>query len=217
MIQISNLSYTFTKGGGVSNIDMSMKDDEFAFLIGPTGSGKTTLLRLIYMDLLPQVGNIIIGDYDSDGIKQKQIALMRRKVGMVFQDYHLLSDRNLFENVALPLHVIGYSKDEIVDRVKDSLEEVGLDGKENHFPSELSGGEQQRACVARAMIKEPDVILADEPTGNLDPVTSFELIKFFEEINREGTAILMASHNYNLIKGRGRRILELKDGAIRGS
>jgi len=217
MIQISNLSYTFTKGGGVSNIDMSMKDDEFAFLIGPTGSGKTTLLRLIYMDLLPQVGNIIIGDYDSDGIKQKQIALMRRKVGMVFQDYHLLSDRNLFENVALPLHVIGYSKDEIVDRVKDSLEEVGLDGKENHFPSELSGGEQQRACVARAMIKEPDVILADEPTGNLDPVTSFELIKFFEEINREGTAILMASHNYNLIKGRGHRIIEIRNGSIRRS
>ena len=217
MIQISNLSYTFSKGGGVSNIDMSMKDDEFAFLIGPTGSGKTTLLRLIYMDLLPQVGNIIIGDYDSDGIKQKQIALMRRKVGMVFQDYHLLSDRNLFENVALPLHVIGYSKDEIVDRVKDSLEEVGLDGKENHFPSELSGGEQQRACVARAMIKEPDVILADEPTGNLDPVTSFELIKFFEEINREGTAILMASHNYNLIKGRGHRIIEIRNGSIRRS
>ena len=217
MIQISNLSYTFTKGGGVSNIDMSMKDDEFAFLIGPTGSGKTTLLRLIYMDLLPQVGNIIIGDYDSDGIKQKQIALMRRKVGMVFQDYHLLSDRNLFENVALPLHVIGYSKDEIVDRVKDSLEEVGLDGKENHFPSELSGGEQQRACVARAMIKDPDVILADEPTGNLDPVTSFELIKFFEEINREGTAILMASHNYNLIKGRGHRIIEIRNGSIRKS
>ena len=217
MIQISNLSYTFAKGGGVSNIDMSMKDDEFAFLIGPTGSGKTTLLRLIYMDLLPQVGNIIIGDYDSDGIKQKQIALMRRKVGMVFQDYHLLSDRNLFENVALPLHVIGYSKDEIVDRVKDSLEEVGLDGKENHFPSELSGGEQQRACVARAMIKEPDVILADEPTGYLDPVTSFELIKFFEEINREGTAILMASHNYNLIKGRGHRIIEIRNGSIRRS
>ena len=217
MIQISNLSYTFAKGGGVSNIDMSMKDDEFAFLIGPTGSGKTTLLRLIYMDLLPQVGNIIIGDCDSDGIKHKQIALMRRKVGMVFQDYHLLSDRNLFENVALPLHVIGYSKDEIVDRVKDSLEEVGLDGKENHFPSELSGGEQQRACVARAMIKDPDVILADEPTGNLDPVTSFELIKFFEEINREGTAILMASHNYNLIKGRGHRIIEIRNGSIRKS
>ena len=109
------------------------------------------------------------------------------------------------------------SKDEIVDRVKDSLEEVGLDGKENHFPSELSGGEQQRACVARAMIKEPDVILADEPTGNLDPVTSFELIKFFEEINREGTAILMASHNYNLIKGRGHRIIEIRNGSIRRS
>ena len=142
---------------------------------------------------------------------------MRRKVGMVFQDYHLLEDRNLFENIALPLHVIGCSKDEIVDRVKDSLDEVGLGGKESHYPGELSGGEQQRACVARAMIKEPDVILADEPTGNLDPVTSFELIKFFEEINREGTAILMASHNYNLIKGRGHRIIEIRNGSIRKS
>ena len=217
MIQLNNLSYTFEKGGGVSNIEMSMQDDEFAFLIGPTGSGKTTLLRLIYMDLLPQVGNVIISDYNSDGIKQKQIAFMRRKVGMVFQDYHLLEDRNLFENIALPLHVIGCSKDEIVDRVKDSLDEVGLGGKESHYPGELSGGEQQRACVARAMIKEPDVILADEPTGNLDPVTSFELIKFFEEINREGTAILMASHNYNLIKGRGHRIIEIRNGSIRKS
>ena len=115
---------------------------------------------------------------------------------MIFQDYHLLNDRNLFENIALPLHVIGYDKDEIIDLVAESLEEVGLDGKESHFPDELSGGEQQRACVARAIIKSPDIILADEPTGNLDPVTSFELIKLLEEVNKEGTAILMASHNY---------------------
>jgi cell division transport system ATP-binding protein len=217
MIHLNNVSYAYEKGGGVSNINMSIADDEYAFLIGPTGSGKTTLLRLIYMDLLPQVGNVEIDEYDSTNIKQKRIALLRRKVGMIFQDYHLLDDRNLFNNIALPLHVIGYDKEEIVDLVSEALEEVGLDGKEDHFPNELSGGEQQRACVARAMIKCPDIILADEPTGNLDPVTSFELIKLLEEVNKEGTAILMASHNYNLIKGRGHRIIEIQDGTVRRS
>tara|TARA_B100001105_G_scaffold253860_1_gene248330 strand:+ start:4837 stop:5490 length:654 start_codon:yes stop_codon:yes gene_type:complete len=217
MIHLNNVSYAYEKGGGVSNINMSIADDEYAFLIGPTGSGKTTLLRLIYMDLLPQVGNVEIDEYDSTNIKQKRIALLRRKVGMIFQDYHLLDDRNLFNNIALPLHVIGYDKEEIVDLVSEALEEVGLDGKEDHFPNELSGGEQQRACVARAMIKGPDIILADEPTGNLDPVTSFELIKLLEEVNKEGTAILMASHNYNLIKGRGHRIIEIQDGTVRRS
>tara|TARA_B100001079_G_scaffold144319_1_gene123601 strand:+ start:1175 stop:1828 length:654 start_codon:yes stop_codon:yes gene_type:complete len=217
MIHLNNVSYAYEKGGGVSNINMSIADDEYAFLIGPTGSGKTTLLRLIYMDLLPQVGNVVIDEYDSTNIKQKRIALLRRKVGMIFQDYHLLDDRNLFNNIALPLHVIGYDKEEIVDLVSEALEEVGLDGKEDHFPNELSGGEQQRACVARAMIKGPDIILADEPTGNLDPVTSFELIKLLEEVNKEGTAILMASHNYNLIKGRGHRIIEIQDGTLRRS
>ena len=217
MIHLNNVSYAYEKGGGVSNINMSIADDEYAFLIGPTGSGKTTLLRLIYMDLLPQVGNVVIDEYDSTNIKQKRIALLRRKVGMIFQDYHLLDDRNLFNNIALPLHVIGYDKEEIVDLVSEALEEVGLDGKEDHFPNELSGGEQQRACVARAMIKCPDIILADEPTGNLDPVTSFELIKLLEEVNKEGTAILMASHNYNLIKGRGHRIIEIQDGTLRRS
>ena len=217
MIHLNNVSYAYEKGGGVSNINMSIADDEYAFLIGPTGSGKTTLLRLIYMDLLPQVGNVVIDEYDSTNIKQKRIALLRRKVGMIFQDYHLLDDRNLFNNIALPLHVIGYDKEEIVDLVSEALEEVGLDGKEDHFPNELSGGEQQRACVARAMIKGPDVILAEEPTGNLDPVTSFELIKLLEEVNKEGTAILMASHNYNLIKGRGHRIIEIQDGTVRRS
>ena len=136
---------------------------------------------------------------------------------MVFQDYHLLNDRNLFDNIALALHVIGFSKDEIVDRVTESIEEVGLEGKADHYPQELSGGEQQRACVARALVKDPEIVLADEPTGNLDPVTSFELIKLLEEINREGTTILMASHNYNLIKGRGHRIIEIQNGTVRQS
>ena len=217
MIQFDNVSYSYKKGGGVSNVNLSLEDDEYVFLIGPTGSGKTTLLRLAYMELMPQVGKVQIDKYNSNNIKPRKIPYLRRKIGMVFQNYHLLNDRNLFENIALPLHVIGFEKDEIIDRVTESLEEIGLVGKEEHFPEELSGGEQQRACVARALVKDPDIILADEPTGNLDPVTSFELIKLLEEVNREGTAILMASHNYNLIKGRGHRIIEIQNGIIRKS
>ncbi|SVC06506.1 uncharacterized protein METZ01_LOCUS259360 [marine metagenome] len=217
MIQFDNVSYSYKKGGGVSNVNLSLEGDEYAFLIGPTGSGKTTLLRLAYMELMPQVGKVKIDKYNSNKIKPRKIPYLRRKIGMVFQNYHLLNDRNLFENIALPLHVIGFEKDEIIDRVTESLEEIGLVGKEEHFPEELSGGEQQRACVARALVKDPDIILADEPTGNLDPVTSFELIKLLEEVNREGTAILMASHNYNLIKGRGHRIIEIQNGIIRKS
>ena len=217
MIQLDNVSYSYEKGGGVSNVNLTIQDDEFAFLIGPTGSGKTTLLRLAYMDLFPTVGSVIVSKFDSANIKAKKIPYFRRKIGMIFQDYHLLNDRNLFDNIALPLHVMGFHKDDIIDRVTESLEEIGLESKSNHYPNELSGGEQQRACVARALVKEPDIILADEPTGNLDPVTSFELIKLLEVINREGTSILMASHNYNLIKGRGHRIIEIQNGTVRKS
>jgi cell division transport system ATP-binding protein len=217
MIRLDNASYSYTKGSGVSNINLTIRDDEFVFIIGPTGSGKTTLLRMVYMDLLPQVGKVVVDEFDSKIIKSRKIPYLRRKIGMVFQDYHLLDDRNLFENIALSLHVLGCAKDEIVDRVTESLEEVGLDGKEDRYPKELSGGEQQRACIARALVKDPDIILADEPTGNLDPVTSFELIKLLEEVNREGTAIIMASHDYNLIKGRGHRIIEIQDGTVRQS
>ena len=217
MIQLDNVSYSFDKGGGISNVNLRLNDSEYAFLIGPTGSGKTTLLRLIYMELFPQVGKVVVDKYNSKNIKPRKIPYLRRKIGMVFQDYHLLNDRNLFDNIALALHVIGFSKDEIVDRVTESIEEVGLEGKADHYPQELSGGEQQRACVARALVKDPEIVLADEPTGNLDPVTSFELIKLLEEINREGTTILMASHNYNLIKGRGHRIIEIQNGTLRQS
>jgi len=217
MIQLDNVSYSYNKGGGVSNVNLSLNDSEYAFIIGPTGSGKTTLLRLIYMELFPQVGKVVVDKYNSKNIKPRKIPYLRRKIGMVFQDYHLLNDRNLFDNIALALHVIGYSKDEIVERVTESIEEVGLEGKADRYPQELSGGEQQRACVARALVKDPDIVLADEPTGNLDPVTSFELIKLLEEVNQEGKTILMASHNYNLIKGRGHRIIEIQNGSVRQS
>ncbi len=215
MIKIDNVSYSYPKGGGVSNINLNIDDGEFVFMIGPTGSGKTTILRLIYMDLLPKAGLISIDKFDSQSIKKRKIPYLRRKIGVIFQNYHLLEDRNLFENIALPLHFLGYDKDEIIELTNESIEEVGLSGKESHYPYELSGGEQQRACVARSLIKDPDIILADEPTGNLDPVASFELIKLFEEISKDGTSVLMASHNYNLIKGRGHRIVEMQNGSIR--
>ena len=217
MIEFQNVSYTHSKGKGVTNLTFSIDDGEFVFLIGPTGSGKTTLMRLIYFDLWCNTGKIVVGTHNSALMKKKHVPQIRRNIGMVFQDYHLLNDRNVFHNVALPLHVMGYSANEIPYRVDEALELVGFEGKRDHYPNELSGGEKQRVTLARAIVKEPDLILADEPTGNLDPVAAFELVQLLDTINSNGTTILMASHNYNLIKGRGRRILELKDGAIRGS
>jgi cell division transport system ATP-binding protein len=172
-------------------------------------------MRLIYFDILPDTWQVMVNRFKSSSISEQKISKVRKSIGMVFQDYKLLRDRNLFENVALPLHVLGFNPRDIPDRVDEALDLVGLVGKETHFPDELSGGEQQRASLARAIIKEPEIILADEPTGNLDPVASFELVRLLETIHETGTTILMASHNYNLIKGRGRPIYELKDGVLR--
>ena len=216
MIEFQNVSYTYSKGKGVTNLTFSIDDGDFVFLIGSTGSGKTTLMRLIYFDLWCDIGKIKVGSHDSESISKKHVPNIRRNIGMVFQDYQLLHDRNVLHNVALPLHVMGYSANEIPYRVEEALDLVGIDGKREHYPNELSGGEKQRVTLARAIVKEPDLILADEPTGNLDPVAAFELVQLLETINNNGTTVLMASHNYNLIKGRGRRILELKDGSIRG-
>jgi len=215
MIEFKNVSYAHSKGYGVNSLNMAIDEGDFTFLIGPTGSGKTTLMRLIYFDIFPDTGLVKVNGNKSTDVSKRKIPNIRKSIGMVFQDYKLLKDRNLFENVALPLHVLGYSNREVPDRVDEALDLVGLVGKEMHYPNELSGGEQQRASLARAIIKEPDLILADEPTGNLDPVASFELVRLLETIHETGTTILMASHNYNLIKGRGRPIYELKDGVLR--
>ena len=176
MIQMENVTYSYEKGYGIKNVNFTIDDSEFTFLIGPTGSGKTTIMKLIYMALIPQSGVVTTGKFRSDKIKKRKIPFLRRKIGMIFQDYHLLRDRSLFENIALPLYVIGTRHNDIPDRVEEVIDQVGLTGKEEHSPDELSGGEQQRACIARALVKEPEFILADEPTGYLDPITSFELL-----------------------------------------
>jgi cell division transport system ATP-binding protein len=217
MIQMENVTYAYEKGYGIKNVNFTIEDSEFTFLIGPTGSGKTTIMKLIYMALIPQSGVVTTGKFRSDKIKKRKIPFLRRNIGMIFQDYHLLRDRSLYENIALPLYVIGTRHNDISERVEEVIDQVGLGGKEDHSPDELSGGEQQRACIARALVKEPDIILADEPTGNLDPITSFELLKLLESVNHEGTAVLMASHNYNLIKGRGHKIMEIQQGILRSS
>ena len=215
MIEFQNVSYSHNKGYGVNNLNMLIKNGDFTFLIGPTGSGKTTLMRLLYFDLFPDSGIVKVNGNSSYKMSSRDVSKARLNIGMVFQDYKLLPDRNLYENIALPLHVIGFTSIQIASRVDEAIELVGLEGKESHLPNELSGGEQQRASLARAFIKEPDIILADEPTGNLDPVASFELVRLLETINETGTTVLMASHNYNLIKGRGRPIFELKNGILR--
>jgi len=217
MIQMENVTYAYEKGYGIKNVNFTIDDSEFTFLIGPTGSGKTTIMKLIYMALFPQSGVVTTGKFSSDKIKKRKIPFLRRKIGMIFQDYHLLQDRNLYENIALPLYVVGTSHSDVSERVEEAIDQVSLTGKEEHLPNELSGGEQQRACIARALVKEPEIILADEPTGNLDPITSFELLKLLESVNHEGTAVLMASHNYNLIKGRGHRIMEIQQGILRNN
>ncbi len=219
MILFQNVSLQYEPEAGVQDITFQIQPDEFAFLIGPTGSGKSTILKLIYMELFPDSGTIEILGFSSKKIKKRKIPLLRRKVGMIFQDYRLLRDRNIFENIALPLHVIGYGREEVFDRVKNVIIDVGLEGKEKRKPDELSGGEQQRACIARALVKEPEIILADEPSANLDPDSARNLLELLENIHSNGTLVLMATHQwkhfyFDLIKDREHRIFNIENGRL---
>ncbi|MFQ6607071.1 MAG: cell division ATP-binding protein FtsE [Fidelibacterota bacterium] len=217
MIKFTDATYAFKGGAGVSNASFSVSKGDFICILGPTGAGKTTLLKMIYMDAIPQEGTVEVAGYNSDRIKSKQVALLRRKVGMVFQDFELLGDRSVFENVALPLHVVGMSREEVHAKVDRVLNELGLATKSHLFPYQISGGEQQIVSLARAIVKDPLVVLADEPTGNLDPVASFQILKLLEKINEAGTAVLMATHNYNLVKDRDYRFIEIVQGQVRVS
>ncbi len=214
MIELFNVTVTIGNRTILNNIHLKIEKGEFVYLIGRTGAGKTTLLRLIHMDLFPQKGNIIVDRFSSTTIKKRQVPLLRRKVAVIFQDFKLLPDRNVFDNVAFALRVVGASTREIKSKVLTVLSQVGLHHKRYHMPHQLSGGEQQRVVIARALVNEPFILLADEPTGNLDPQAAHEILDVLETINRSGTAILMATHHYELIQKYPHRTLILEEGQL---
>ncbi len=219
MIDFKNVtvSYPLPQGGSrtvFANLSVKIGRGEMVYLIGPTGSGKTTLLRLLYMDLVPKSGVTSVGDYRSDSIKPKEIPFLRRSIGVVFQDFQLLPDRNVFDNVAFALYATGKSGAVVKNRVLQVLSRVGLSHKRRRYPHELSGGEQQRVVIARAIANEPWILLADEPTGNLDPAVADETLKLLISLHRQGMTLLMATHDYRLVKSYPARTLAFMKGQL---
>ncbi|MFH0988882.1 MAG: cell division ATP-binding protein FtsE [bacterium] len=214
MIELKNISVSFDGQAVLQNLNFSLKRGEFAYLVGPTGIGKSTLLRLIYMDLQPDSGSVEVLGYHGKTTKSSAIPSLRRKLGIVFQDFKLLEDRNVYDNVAFALYVTDTKKSDIKKRVLQVLADVGLSHKRNQMPHGLSGGEQQRVVIARAIINAPSLLLADEPTGNLDPSVSAEIMDLLRKINMRGTAVLMATHNYELVRKYPARIIQLKEGRL---
>ena len=214
MVEFKNISFSYSKESGVYDINLKVQDGEFCFLVGPTGSGKTSLLKMIYFDILPLNGEINVLGYNSKKTKKNKIHKLRKKIGVIFQDYKLLQQRTVYENISLPLHINGIGRKKIKDNVEEALDLTDLSDYQNKFPYQLSGGEQQRICIARAIVKNPKLILADEPTGNLDPAAAHKILKILEQINKEGTSIIMATHNYKLISDKDYRIIELKEGSL---
>lgn len=215
MIQFDHVSKTFgPESIALNDITVEVKDGEFVFLIGASGAGKSTLLRLILRDLLPTAGIVIVDDWDVTKLPQSKIHLLRRRVGMVFQDFKLLIDRTIYENIALGLEILGKSKEETEKGVIDVLELVGLSHKKNSFPLQLSAGELQRVSIARAIVGGPKILLADEPTGNLDPDTSWDIMQILQEINSLGTTVIVATHNAALVNHMKKRTITMKQGEI---
>jgi cell division transport system ATP-binding protein len=214
MIRLQDVSVAFNGHVVLDNVSLHIKRGEFTYLVGQTGAGKSTLLRLIYMDLFPQSGIVAVGEYHSEFIRKRDIPFLRRKLGIVFQDFRLLEDRNVFDNVAFALHVTGIKQKDIMPLVLRVLSDVGLSHKRNSMPNELSGGELQRVVIARALVNEPLIILADEPTGNLDPTVGLEIVKLLKQINMRGTAVLMATHDYELVLRMPERIVQIKEGKL---
>jgi cell division transport system ATP-binding protein len=215
MIRFNNVSKQYPGHvTALSDITVDISDGEFVFLIGPSGAGKTTFLRLLIRDLLPTTGTIRVDELVVNKLPGSQVHNLRRKIGTVFQDFKLLMDRTVFENVALGLEILGKGDKEIHTRVMDVLELVGLAGKKNSFPRELAAGEMQRTGIARAIVGGPAVLLADEPTGNLDPETAGEILDILSEINKIGTTVIMATHNATIVNEYKKRTLALTAGSL---
>lgn len=215
MIKLDKVSKKFGTGVfGLSDISITVEKNEFVFLVGPTGSGKTTILKLLIREILPTEGAIVVNEWDITKIPKDKIPQLRKKIGVVFQDLRLLADRTIFENVSLPLEIIGISLEEAKKRVDEVLSQVGIIEHKEKFPVQLSGGELQRAAIARALVLSPDILLADEPTGNLDPATSWEIVKLLSDINAKGTTVIMATHNLDVVKSMKKRVVALDKGKL---
>lgn len=212
MLIINHVDFNYPNQPVFQDLNLQIDQGEFVFLIGKSGIGKTSLLQMIYMDLFPQSGYVQIGDYSSETIKPRDLPYLRRRIGIVFQDFQLLPDRNVYDNLAFVLSVTGSSKKINKKKIINALSEVGLTHKQSNMPYELSGGEKQRVAIARAIINEPFLVLADEPTGNLDPETADEILEILKKINLRGTSVIFATHNYELVRKHNAKIIRLEGG-----
>ena len=216
MIQFQDVSKHYDTHTALRKITFSVEKGEMIFITGPSGSGKSTLLKLIYLAEKPDEGNIRVAEWETSTLRDSHIPLVRRNIGVIFQDFRLLGNRDVFENVALALRIRGAEERDIKARVFDALKTVNLRHKSDSYPDTLSGGEQQRVAIARAIVSDPIIILADEPTGNVDPDTSVGIIRTFKDINAKGSTILIATHNRELFRNTGRRVLKLDFGNFAG-
>ena len=214
MVQMKNVRkvYESSKTVALDDVSLTVNDGEFVFLVGPSGSGKTTITKLITGEVRPTSGSVIVNDFDMTTIKRRKLPKMRRTLGVVFQDYRLIENMNVYDNVAFAMRVVGAANSEIRTRVPYILELVGLEGREKRMPGELSGGEQQRVAIARALVNSPRMIVADEPTGNLDPVRSLELMLLLEKINEMGTTVVVVTHEKELVNALSKRVITIDSG-----
>ena len=215
MIEFTNVVKSYEQGNKALNgVSMQIEDGEFCFLVGPSGSGKSTIIKLITGELKPTSGTVHVNGYSLERIRKREIPYLRRTVGVVFQDYRLISKMTVYENVAFAMRVVGAREKEIKERVPYVLELVGLEGKANRHPNEMSGGEQQRLAIARALVNNPSLIIADEPTGTLDPERSFEIMALLQEINNLGTTMLVVTHDHKLVELFGKRVIAIDEGLV---
>jgi len=215
MIELREVTKEYSKGiAALNGISLKVEPGEFVFIVGDSGSGKSTLIRLLMKELEPTSGKIQVMGNDLSKLKHKEIPFYRRKIGVVFQDFRLLKDRNVYENVAFALRVTETATRVIKKKVPAALSLVGLAQKYKSFPKELSGGEQQRVAIARAIVNEPSILLADEPTGNLDPANSWEIMKLLQEANDRGTTVIVVTHNHEIVKAMQKRVITMSKGNI---
>ena len=215
MIEIKNLTKTYEKSSrALKNVNITIEDGEFVFVTGRRGSGKSTLMKILLKEVEPTSGRVIVNDMDLGKMPRSYVPKYRRRLGVVFQDFRLLKDKTVYENVAFAQRVIGVSSRRIRESVPQMLKMVGLSSKYKSFPRQLSGGEQQRVAIARALINKPEVLLADEPTGNLDPQNAMEIMRLLDEINRQGTTVIVVTHSRDLVNTMQKRVITIEKGVV---